>query len=292
MRSLLFVPADAPRKVEKALESGADALILDLEDSVAAGGKAAARDQAAASIARLRGRGEGPRLFVRVNGLDTGLTDDDLASVMPARPDGIVLPKAVCGPDIDALGARLAVHEAVIGLPAGATRILPIATETARAVLALLKPPAGNPRLCGLTWGAEDLSADLGAEANRDAAGAWTGPYLLARDLTLLAAAAAEVDAIDTVHLGYRDPAALERECRDARRDGFCGKLAIHPAQVPVINAAFSPSDEDLAEARAVVAAFAAAPGTGVIGRDGRMLDAPHLRRARRLLARQDRAGE
>ena len=290
MRSLLFVPADAPRKLEKALGSGADALILDLEDSVAASGKETARRHAAAFLAGLGDRAGAPLLYLRVNGLATGLADDDLAAVMPGRPDGIVLPKAVLGQDVDALAARLAVHEAEIGIADGATRILPIVTETARAVLALFGASRGSDRLSGLAWGAEDLSADLGAETNRDGSGAWTGPYRLARDLTLLAAAAVEVDAIDTVQAAYRDLDGLDRACREARRDGFSAKMAIHPAQVPVINAAFSPTQAELAEARAVVAAFAAAPGAGAIGLAGEMLDRPHLRRAERLLARRERA--
>ncbi|GEP05826.1 HpcH/HpaI aldolase/citrate lyase family protein [Methylobacterium oxalidis] len=290
MRSLLFVPADAPRKLEKALGSGADALILDLEDSVAASGKETARRHAAAFLTGLGDRGGTPLLYLRVNGLATGLADDDLAAVMPGRPDGIVLPKAMLGRDVDALAARLAVHEAEVGIADGATRILPIVTETARAVLALFGATRGSARLSGLAWGAEDLSADLGAETNRDGSGAWTGPYRLARDLTLLAAAAVAVDAIDTVHVAYRDLDSLDRACREARRDGFSAKMAIHPAQVPVINAAFSPTQAELAEARAVVAAFAAAPGAGAIGLAGEMLDRPHLRRAERLLARRARA--
>jgi citrate lyase subunit beta/citryl-CoA lyase len=289
MRSLLFVPGDAPHKLAKALDSGADALIVDLEDSVAASGKPAARRHAAAFLEKVGSTAVRPLLFVRVNALGTGLADDDLAAVMPARPHGIVLPKAVMSADIRALDAQLHRLEAACGIAAGTTRVLPIATETARAVLALTSLSGGHPRLCGITWGAEDLSADLGAETNRDETGDWTGPYRLARDLTLLAAAAAETDAIDTVHLAYRDLAALERECRAARGDGFVAKLAIHPAQVSIINAAFSPSEAALAEARAVVAAFTGAPGAGVIGQAGAMLDLPHLRRAERLLARFDR---
>ncbi|RVU15655.1 HpcH/HpaI aldolase/citrate lyase family protein [Methylobacterium oryzihabitans] len=289
MRSLLFAPGDTPRKLDKALDSGADALILDLEDSVAPTAKAEARATTAAFLKRVRGEAGRPRLYVRVNAFDTGLTDDDLAAVMPEAPDGIVLPKAAGGPDVGRLSVALAVHEAEIGLPDGVTRILPIVTETARAVFALDSLPGSSPRLAGLTWGAEDLSADIGAETNRDGSGAWTGPFRLARDLMLLAATAAQVDAVDTVYAGFRDLDGLARECREARRDGFVAKMAIHPAQVAVINAAFTPSDEDLARARAVVAAFAANPGTGVVGIDGQMLDRPHLLRAERLLARVGR---
>ncbi|MBK3399595.1 MULTISPECIES: CoA ester lyase [Methylobacterium] len=287
MRSLLFVPGDSPRKQEKGLEVGADALILDLEDSVALPEKGKAREVAAGFLARMRAVAGRPKLYVRVNALDTGLTEDDLAAVMPHAPDGIMLPKAEGGPSVAQLGARLAVHEAEHGLPDGATRILPIATETARAVFALQSLPEASRRLSGVTWGAEDLSADLGAETNRGEDGAWTGPFQLARNLTLMAAAAAEVDAIDTINALFRDLDGLARECRAARRDGFTGKMAIHPAQVAVINDAFTPTDAALAQARKVVAAFAQAPGMGVVGIDGEMFDRPHLRRAERLLARQ-----
>ncbi|PIK71715.1 CoA ester lyase, partial [Methylobacterium frigidaeris] len=261
MRSLLFVPGDSPRKQEKGLEVGADALILDLEDSVALAEKPKAREVAAAFLARMQEQARRPKLYVRVNALDTGLTEDDLTAVMPHAPDGIMLPKAAGGPDVAQLGARLAVYEAEAGLPDGATRILPIATETARAVFALQTLPGASPRLSGVTWGAEDLSADIGAETNRAEDGAWSAPFQLARNLTLMAATAAEVDAIDTINAHFRDLEGLARECREARRDGFVGKMAIHPAQVPVINEAFTPTEAALTQARKVVAAFAAAPG-------------------------------
>lgn len=286
MRSLLFVPGDSPRKQEKGLEVGADALILDLEDSVALAEKPKAREIAAGFLARMRGVAGRPTLYVRVNALDTGLTEDDLAAVMPHAPDGIMLPKAEGGLSVAHLGGRLAVHEAEHGLTDGATRILPIATETARAVFSLQSLPGSSPRLSGVTWGAEDLSADIGAETNRGEDGGWTAPFRLARNLTLMAAAAAEVDAIDTINAQFRDLDGLARECREARRDGFVGKMAIHPAQVAIINEAFTPTEAAIAQARRVVAAFAAAPGVGVVGIDGEMVDRPHLRRAERLLAR------
>ena len=285
MRSLLFVPGDAPHKLDKALACGADALIIDLEDSVTPSEKPAARRHSAAFLARIRDQAERPHLYVRINALQTGMSDDDLAAVMPAAPDGIVLPKAILCADVRALDARLSLHEAANSIAAGTTSILPIATESARAVLALLSMSEGHARMSGITWGAEDLSADLGAETNRDATGSWTSPYRVARDVTLLAAAAAQVDAIDTVHLAYRNLEGLDQECREARRDGFVAKLAIHPAQVPVINAAFTLSEAVLNQARAVVAAFEASPTTGAIGRAGEMLDYPHLSRAQRLLA-------
>jgi citrate lyase subunit beta/citryl-CoA lyase len=286
MRSLLFVPGDSPRKLEKGLSSGADVLLIDLEDSVALPAKADARRTTLSFLAAslpLAGR---PRLYVRVNGLTTGLTDADLDGIMPAAPDGIVLPKAVGGQDVSHLGAKIAVREAEFGLADGGTRILAIATETARGVFALGTFAGSSHRLMGLTWGAEDLSADLGAETNRRDDGLYADPYRLARSLTLMGAAAAEVEAIDSVYTHFRDLEGLATECREARRDGFVAKMAIHPAQVPVINEAFTPSPEALARAQAVVDAFAADPGVGVVGVDGEMLDRPHLKRAQRVLAR------
>src|SRR5919202_1056978 len=244
MRSLLFVPGDSPRKLAKGLESGADALILDLEDSVGPDAKAEARGVTARVLAEA---GANPLLFVRVNALDTGLTDADLDAVLPGRPHGVVLPKAVSGADV--------------------------------------------PRLDGLAWGGEDLSADIGAETNRLPDGSYAEPYRLARTLTLVAAAAAEAQAIDTVFTNFRDPEGLRREAELAVRDGFTAKMAIHPAQVPVINEAFTPSPDAVRRAEAVVAAFAREPGAGVVGLDGRMLDRPHLRQAQRLLDRAKHAG-
>ncbi|QFU16845.1 HpcH/HpaI aldolase/citrate lyase family protein [Microvirga thermotolerans] len=286
MRSLLFVPGDSRRKLDKALASGADALLIDLEDSVALEAKAEARAVTADFLAEAKGAPARPRLYVRVNGLSTGLIDDDLDGVMRAGPDGIVLPKAVGGADAAHLGAKLAVREAEFGLDDGSTRILAIATENALGVFALGTFAGASHRLAGLAWGGEDLSADIGAEANRDAGGNYTEPYRLARSLTLLGAAAAGVDAIDAVYTNFRDMEGLAAECREARRDGFVAKMAIHPAQVPVINEAFTPSADAIAKAEAVVAAFRANPGAGVVGVGGEMLDRPHLVRAERLLAR------
>jgi len=286
MRSLLFVPGDSSRKLEKALQAGADALILDLEDSVALSGKEAARRTTAAFLAEARRAAERPRLFVRVNALSTGLTDADLDGVMGSAPDGIMLPKAVGGPDVAHLGAKLAVREAEHGLDDGGTRIVAIATETAASLFALGGFAGASRRLAGLAWGAEDLSADIGAEANRDEAGLFTEPFRLARNLMMFAAAAAEVDAIDTVFTNFRDPDGLARECREAQRDGFVAKLAIHPGQVPVINEAFTPAPETVARAQAIVDAFAQNPGAGVVGLEGEMIDQPHLKRSERLLRR------
>jgi citrate lyase subunit beta/citryl-CoA lyase len=286
MRSLLFVPGDSSRKLEKALTSGADVLLIDLEDSVDLGAKAGARHVTAAFLAEHRAKPARPRLFVRVNGLTTGLTDADLDGVMQAAPDGIVLPKTVGGADVAHLGAKLAVREAEFDLEDGATRILAIATENAAGVFALGTFAGASHRLMGMTWGGEDLSADLGAETNRREDGSYTDPYRLARSLTLLGAAAAGVDAVDSVFTNFRNMAGLEAECRIARRDGFVAKMAIHPAQVPVINEAFTPSQEAIEKAQAVIDAFTANPGAGVVGVNGEMLDRPHLLRAERLLKR------
>jgi citrate lyase subunit beta/citryl-CoA lyase len=204
---------------------------------------------------------------------------------MPGAPDGIVLPKSASGADVQQLGAKLAVREARLSLPDRSTRIIPIVTETAASLFALQSYAGASPRLAGLTWGAEDLSADLGAETYRLPDGGYTAPYALARTLTLLAAVAAGVAPIDTVFPPFRDTAGFRAECEAARREGFTGKMAIHPDQVPVINEVFTPSAEAIARARAIVAAFADA-GTGVTSLDGEMLDQPHLVKAKRLLSR------
>lgn len=289
MRSLLFVPADNRKKLQKGLESDADALILDLEDSVALDAKPAARALACEVIEEARARARRPRLIVRVNALTTGLTEADLDAVMQGGPDAIMLPKAEGGADLTHLAAHIAVREAEYDLPDGGTRIIAIATETGKGIFGLGSYAGASHRLSGLTWGAEDLSADLGAETNRLQDGSYADPYRMARSLLLFAAAAAQVDAIDTVFTAFRDEAALRAECVAGRRDGFTGKMAIHPAQVPVINEVFSPSPESLARAEAIIRLFEENPGLGVVGLDGEMLDRPHLMRARRLKARADR---
>lgn len=290
MRSLLFVPGDSERKLEKGLSSGADVLIVDLEDSVAPGRKAAARTIAAEFLSSRTGQ-PGPLLFVRVNDFTTGMTDQDLAAVVGAAPHGIMLPKSSGGPDVERLSAKLRVHEAEAGLTDGAIRILPIITETAAGLLAAGSYSSALPRLAGVTWGAEDLSADVGARTARDDSGRYTDVFRLARAMTVLAAAKAETAAIDTVFVDFRDMDALRRECLDAERDGFTGKMAIHPAQVPVINEAFTPTPEAVAEALAIRDAFAGAGDVGVVGIDGKMYDRPHLKRAERLLGRAGGAG-
>ena len=291
MRSLLFVPADDAKKLDKAMACGADALIVDLEDSIPAQGKAQARMRAAAFIGEAGKAAHRPRLLVRINGFATGLADADLDAVVPARPDAIMLPKAEGGPDVVRADAKLSAREAIAGLPDGSIRIVAIATETATALFLAGTYGGASARLEGLTWGAEDLSAELGAEANRDGDGRFLDPYRLARALCLAGAAAARVQAIDTLAVDFRNAAALRQESEEARRDGFTGKMAIHPAQVPVINEVFTPSAAAVAEARAVIAAFEANPDRGTVGIDGVMYDRPHLERARQLLARATAAG-
>lgn len=285
MRSLLFVPGDSERKLARSAGSGADVVILDLEDSVATANKPAARTVATEFIGS-QPRGSGPKLYVRVNDLATGLTGDDLAAVMAARPDGIMLPKCNSSADVERLSAMLRVLEAEIGIPDGATRIVAIMTETGAGVLSGPTWRDPNPRLAGLTWGAEDLSAAVGAAAARDEHGRYTDVFRLARAVTILAASAVEVAAVDTVFVNFRDADGLQRECAEAARDGFTAKMAIHPDQVPVINAAFTPSAEAVRDAEAIVRAFAEAGHPGVVGIDGQMYDRPHLRRAERLLIR------
>jgi citrate lyase subunit beta / citryl-CoA lyase len=286
VRSLLFVPADSAKKLDKAMASGADALIVDLEDSIALDGKARARQSAAAFLKEAMAAAPRPYLVVRVNGLQTGLTDDDLDAVAPQKPDAIMLPKAEGGASIVHADAKLAVREATSDLPDGHIKIIAIATENAAALFRAGSYAGAGARLAALSWGAEDLSAELGAEANRDAGGRFLDPYRLARTLCLAGAAAAGVPAIDTVYVDFRDSDRLRRECEEARRDGFAGKMAIHPAQVPIINELFTPTPQALAQAQAIVDAFAGHPGAGVVSLDGLMFDLPHLARAKRILAR------
>ena len=288
MRSQLFVPGDSQRKMEKGLASGADCLFIDLEDSVATARKDEARAMARAFLEESHKLAKRPLLFVRVNALDTGLIDRDLDAIMPAKPDGILLPKSQGGADVQHLSAKLAVREAENDLPDTHTKIACVATETASAIFGLSTYAGASRRLCALTWGAEDLSAELGTETSRLPDGTPTPPYALARTLTLIAAVSAGVQPIDTVYPNFRDGAGFLAECETARRDGFTGKMAIHPDQVAVINSVFTPPKEQIERARKVVQIFADNPDSGVIGLDGEMLDRPHLLRAQRLLARID----
>lgn len=272
LRSLLFVPGDRPDRMAKAATLAADALILDLEDSVTLAAKPDARAAVAAFLTQPRRQ----LLFVRINPLDSGLASADLAAVLAARPDGIVLPKAEGGASLAALDAQLT----------GDTLILPIATETPASVFALGSFGGVTPRLCGLTWGAEDLPAAIGASTSREEDGSYTAPYQLARSLTLFGAHAAGVPAIETVYPDFRDLDGLAAYAARGQRDGFTGMMAIHPSQVPVINAAFSPSAEEIARAQAIIDLFAAHPGAGALSLDGKMIDAPHLKAAKAILAR------
>lgn len=291
MRSLLFIPADDERKLAKGADTGADALILDLEDAVSLARKEAARTLAAQYIAGARAREGGPLLYVRVNALDTDLWQHDVAAVVGSRPDGILLPKSRSGEDVHKLSIALNHEEERAGLAAGSTRIVAIATETPLSVLQLRTYVDASTRLEGLTWGAEDLSAALGARSNREDDGrTWTSPYRLVRDLCLFTAAAAGVQAIDTVFVNFRDEEGLRLECGAAMRDGFTGKMAIHPNQVAVINEMFTPTPEEIALSEEIVQAFAAAPEAGVLAIRGHMVDRAHIARAERILARAEPA--
>jgi citrate lyase subunit beta/citryl-CoA lyase len=286
MRSFLFIPGDSPKKLEKGLGSGADALLLDLEDSISPQNKTAARDTTLAFLKEAMPVKTRPRIYVRINGLQTGLTDADLDVIVGGKPDGVMFPKAEGGAAVTHCDAKLTAREAIHGLPDGALDIIAIATETAQAIFLAGTYGGASKRLKGLTWGAEDLSVELGAEANRDRDGHFLAPYQLARSLCLAGAAAAQVQAIDTVYIDFRNEAGLRGECEEARRDGFTGKMAIHPGQVAVINEVFTPTAEALKRAEAVIAAFAENPGAGTVGIGGVMYDRPHLERARQLLAR------
>ncbi len=286
LRSFLFIPGDSEKKLGKADETGADALILDLEDAVAPLSKPRARELVANFLMdRPRGR-RASELWVRINPLDTDLALTDLAAIVAAAPDGLMLPKANGPADVLRLSYYLDALEGSGGVAAGSVRILPVATETAVAPFTLGDyAAAALPRLHGLTWGAEDLSAAVGASTNVDPAGGWAFTYRMVRSLTLLAAHAAGVAAIETLYVDFRDDEGLRASCRAARAEGFTGRIAIHPAQVAGINESFLPSPEEIEHAHRVVAAFAAEPGAGTVGLDGKMIDIPHLKQANSVLA-------
>ena len=286
MRSLLFVPADGGSKLAKAMASGADAVIVDLEDSITPERKPQARAAALEFLKSESAKAQRPRLLVRINGLDTGMTDADLDAIVAGKPDAVVFPKAEGGSTVVHLEAKLTARDAIAGLPEGSIKILAQAVESAAGLFAAGTYRDVSRRLIGMTWGPEDLSAELGAEANRDEHGNLTEPYRLARNICLYGAAAAKLPAIETIYADFRNLEGLRRDTDEARRDGFTGRLAIHPAQVAVINEAFTPSPEQIAKAKMVVAAFAAKPGAGAVGIDGKMFDRPHLVRAQNLLAR------
>ncbi|WP_137751680.1 CoA ester lyase [Sphingopyxis sp. L1A2A] len=281
LRSLLFVPGDRPERFAKAAASGADAIILDLEDSVSLANKDAARHAIADYLVGARE----VVTLVRVNPLDGHLTAADIAAIIAARPDAIMLPKAEGAPSIAQLDTIIRSESAA---DASLPPVLPIATETAAAIFSLGSYREAKDRLLGLTWGAEDLPAAIGATTSREADGSYTAPYNVARALTLFAAHAAGVAAIDTVFPAIKDQAGLAAYAARARRDGFTGMMAIHPSQVAPINAAFTPSADEVSRAQAIVDAFAANPGVGVLQVDGKMIDAPHLKQAKHILSLAD----
>jgi citrate lyase subunit beta/citryl-CoA lyase len=283
LRSLLFVPGDSERKFAKGRAAGADVLILDMEDAVAPSMKEAARGMIAGWLSEADA--VEASLFVRVNPLDTGLTADDLAAVVRPGLAGILVPKANGAQDVAAIAGMIDPLEVAVDMAPGSVKIMVVATETPQAMFALGSYTPPHPRLVGLTWGAEDLAAAIGATANKEADGQWTEPYRLARSLCLFAAASAGVVPVDTLYADFRDAEGLEADCRRARRDGFLGRIAIHPDQVETINRCFSPSAEEIAEARKIVDAFAAYPDAGTLGIDGKMYDIPHLKAARKTLA-------
>src|SRR6516225_2837897 len=286
MRSLLFIPGDDERKLAKGVGCGADALILDLEDAVSAPRKAAARAVTQQYIAATRALEPRPLLYVRLNALDTPYWEDDLAGVMGSRPDGVLLPKAHSGGDVHTLSIALNHAEEHAGVARGAPRIIVITTEVPVSLLQMHTYVGSSSRLAGLSWGAEDLSAVLGATANRAADGAWTSPYQWARNLCLITAAAADVQPIDTVFVDLRDMQGFRVEARIAARDGFTAKMAIHPAQVPIINELFTPTAEEVGLAQEIVQLFAQNPNAGTLAFRGQMVDRAHVARAERILAR------
>lgn len=285
MRCLLFVPADSERKLLRAADIEVDALILDLEDAVAADARPRAREMAREFLA------ERDNVWVRVNPLTTPDAETDLAAIMPGGPAGIVLPKPQSAQDVVQLSDHLDFLEREHALPSGSTRVISLCTERVKALFSLGDYAQPMPRLHGLSWGAEDLSAEIGAKANRDEDGNWLPPYELARSLCLFAAHAAGVAAIDTVFTDFRDEAGLVRYATNAARDGFSAMLAIHPAQVDVIQSAFMPGDDEIARARRIVALFEAHPDEGALSLDGMMLDRPHLIQAQRIVALADNKG-
>ena len=300
MRSLLFVPADSPRKLEKSLQSGSDVLIFDLEDAVSPSRKHEGREELVKFLTEVKRSGlKTPELYVRINALTTGMTLADLAAVMPCRPAGVVLPKSTGARDLALLSAYLEAFEHLYPVEPSETRgsttssfvasqtsIIAIVTETADSLAGLNEYRGATPRLAGMMWGAEDLSGDIGALTNKEeGTSEWTSPFNLVRSLCLFAASAAGVPAIDTVPTDIHNIEALRRETRLAYRDGFSAKAAIHPGQVPVINEAMTPDAATQEWATRVIAAFAASASVGVATLDGKMLDTPHLRLAKKIIA-------
>ncbi|MAL77722.1 MAG: CoA ester lyase [Sneathiella sp.] len=286
LRSWLFVPGDDERKMTKAVGGEADALLFDLEDAVADERQEIARQMVADILTANPDRSR-QQLWVRINPLDSELSLPDLAAVMRGKPDGIILPKTYSAADVNRLGDFLSALEAREGIDQGATKILCVATETASSLVTFESYIRDvTDRLVGLTWGGEDLAAALGASDNRHpVTGDYDEPYLLARTFTLATARAIDAQPVGSVFVDFRNLEGLEKECLRDRRMGYIGKIAIHPAQVPIINRAFSPSEEEIAYARRVIDIFEQNPGLGTVGLDGKMLDMPHLKQARNVIA-------
>jgi citrate lyase subunit beta/citryl-CoA lyase len=286
IRSFLFIPGDSEKKMGKVDGAAADAFIFDLEDAVAVARKLVARQMVPAFIKERPKNQRKAQYWVRVNPLDTPWTLEDLAAIVSAAPDGIMLPKVNGPQDVAQVSHYLSALETAAGIEVGSIKILPVATETAISPFRLGDyAGAGLDRLYGLTWGAEDLSSAIGASGNTDESGQWTLTYKMVRSLCLLGAHAASVEAVDTLYVDFRDPDGLRASCMVARAEGFSGRVAIHPAQVDIINESFSPSRAEVDFARRVVDLFTANPDSGTLGLDGKMLDIPHLKQAQRTLA-------
>lgn len=292
LRCFLFVPADSERKLAKAEGLAADALILDLEDSVNQANLPKARVMAREHLAQSRGKARRQQLWVRINPLDTEFSLPDLAAIMPGAPDGIILPKTFTAADAVKLDHMLSALEAREDIPLGQTKILVVATETARSLFTMEGFIGASARIYGMTWGAEDLSAALGAFTNRTVDGRYEDVYRLARTLCLAACKAGDMEPVDSVYPNFRDLDGLYEEALQGRKTGFTGKVAIHPDQVDVINRAFAPTDEEVAFAKRVIEAFDAVGGSGTVGLDGKMIDMPHLKQARTVLAMAERAAK
>ena len=285
-RSWLFAPGDSEKKMTKAMEGSADIVLIDLEDAVAPDQKAAARPMVHDFIKA--NPAQRHRLWVRINPFDGPHTLADLAAIMPAAPGGIMLPKVYGRAEVEKLDHCLSALEVAHGLEEGSTPVIVLITETAEAMFHT-GDYKGAPRVVALTWGAEDLADSIGASSNKNADGSYRFTYELARSLTVLGAATAGVTAIETISADFRDLDALKTRAESVRKDGFRGMMAIHPAQVEVINTAFTPTAEEIAEAQEIVDIFAANPGVGAIGFKGGMLDRPYLARAERLLRQAGR---
>ncbi len=286
IRSLLIAPALDPRKLDGGLSSGADALVIDLESSIAPSSKGEARREAAAFLASLASNPNRPRLFVRVNDLDSGFCIEDLSSVVPERPDGLILPKPKSGADVTRLSRQVDALERYAGLKVGGIGVIAMVTESPRALLEMSSFIGATPRLHGLGWGKSALRAEIGASSARDSHGHITGPFAMARSMCVIAAHAAAVQAIDCMYGDFRNTGGLARECLEAARDGFTAKFAVHPAQVAIINEAFTPTEPEIQHALAIIAAFEAEGSPGVIMFQNRMVYGPDLEHARNVVAR------